>query len=157
MQGERRPLYGQRLARDLTELYSHNFFCSSSTVAIVENGHPPCSYCGYCRNNDFGPQVVLKQYILMHELLLNLLILVKTVGLQIAIHEGPYRGGSYNFLLHIPDSYPFKPVEVIADQPIWHPNIDLRTGRVFLPIDWCPVLTLNSLALAVQVFKSCAK
>jgi ubiquitin-protein ligase len=71
--------------------------------------------------------------------------------LQICIYEGPYRGGCYLFGLNISESYPFRPVEVFAAQPVWHPNIDLYTGKVALPMEWSPVLTLNSLALAVQV------
>ena len=55
------------------------------------------------------------------------------------------------FHMDIPESYPFKVVDVLAEQPIWHPNIDLTSGRVVLPIEWSPVITLNSLALAVQV------
>jgi hypothetical protein len=43
------------------------------------------------------------------------------------------------------------PVEVWAVYPIWHPNIDLRTGKVALPLEWSPVLTLKSIALAVQM------
>ena len=59
--------------------------------------------------------------------------------------------GCYLFELRIPSSYPFKNVDVFSKQPIWHPNIELQSGRVALPIEWSPVLTLNSLAMAVQV------
>ena len=56
--------------------------------------------------------------------------------------------------MNIPESYPFNEVEVwvgAPDRPIWHPNIDLATGRVMLPLEWSPVLTLTSLALAIQM------
>jgi ubiquitin-protein ligase len=73
------------------------------------------------------------------------------IHLSIKIFEGPYRGGCYAFRLDVPENYPFNIVEVWALHPIWHPNIDLETGRVAINVDWCPVLTLNSVALAVQV------
>eukprot|EP01036_Dinobryon_divergens_P035704 gene35704-46318_t len=53
--------------------------------------------------------------------------------------------------MYIPECYPFRPVDVRAEHPIWHPNIDLQSGRVILPLDWSPTLTLNSVALAVQM------
>jgi len=40
---------------------------------------------------------------------------------------------------------------VWAVQPIWHPNIDLFSGKVSIPVAWSPVLTLNSVALGVQM------
>ena len=50
------------------------------------------------------------------------------------------------------DDYPFKPVEIYARHPIYHPNIDIHTGKVaYLPVDWTPVLKLNFIALAVQM------
>jgi ubiquitin-protein ligase len=73
------------------------------------------------------------------------------IALNVCILEGAYRGGHFSFLLDIPINYPFKKVDVWAKHPIWHPNVELLTGRVYLPLDWSPVLTLNSLALAVQV------
>ena len=74
-----------------------------------------------------------------------------SIHLESKVFEGPYRGGRFNFCFNIPANYPFKPVEVWAVQPIWHPNIDLRTGKVAVPLEWSPVLTLHAFALAVQV------
>ena len=74
-----------------------------------------------------------------------------SITLDNQVFEGPYRGGRFSFCFHIPANYPFKPVEVWATHPIWHPNIDLRSGKVAIPLEWSPVLTLNSFALAVQV------
>ena len=71
--------------------------------------------------------------------------------LCVKIFEGPYRGGCFSFALTIPENYPFKAVEVWSKQPIWHPNIELNSGRVVLPLEWSPVITLHTLALAVQV------
>lgn len=75
------------------------------------------------------------------------------ISLESHVFEGPYRGGRFHFCFHISGNYPFKPVEIWATQPIWHPNIDIRTGKVALPLEWSPVLTLHALALAVQVQK----
>lgn len=71
--------------------------------------------------------------------------------MNIQIFEGPYRGGAFCFQFDIPEAYPFKAVEVWSRHPIWHPNVDLQSGRVILPVEWSPVLTLCSLVLAVQV------
>lgn len=57
-----------------------------------------------------------------------------SINLESKVFEGPYRGGRFNFCFHIPANYPFKPVEVWATHPIWHPNIDLRTGNECLRI-----------------------
>lgn len=71
--------------------------------------------------------------------------------LIICIKEGSYRNGHFEFHVNIPSNYPFKMPDVWACHPIWHPNIDLHSGRVFLPLEWSPVLTLTSIAVAVQV------
>ena len=37
---------------------------------------------------------------------------------------------------------------------VWHPNIDVATGKVMMPIlgkDWCPVLSINTVLLGLQV------
>ena len=73
------------------------------------------------------------------------------LNLSVCILEGPYRGGHFTYHIEIPSNYPFKCVDIWATSPIWHPNIDLRTGRVSLPIQWSPVLTLVSVGLAIQV------
>ena len=108
------PMYFQRLNRDITDLLSYNFNCSSSCLSVVKDEN-------------------------------------STISLNVCILEGPYTHGHFSFVLDIPMNYPFKKVDVWAKHPIWHPNVDLLTGRVSLPIEWSPVLTLNSLAVAVQV------
>lgn len=114
-----RPLYAQRLNRDVSELFSNNFNCSGSTLTVLQTS--------------------------------DSLQAEGCLVLRVTIFEGPYRRGTYAFGLNIPENYPFRPVEIFAKQPIWHPNIDLFTGKVALPIEWSPVLTLNSIAVAVQV------
>jgi ubiquitin-protein ligase len=108
-----RPLYYQRLSRDVADLLSHDFNCSSSSMNITQDS--------------------------------------QGLALHICIRDGAYRRGHFCFIFDIPAQYPFKIVDVWARHPIWHPNIDLFTGKVALPLDWSPVLTLNSLAIAVQV------
>lgn len=74
-----------------------------------------------------------------------------SIALEISVFEGPYRGGLFHFCFQIPANYPFRPIEIWAVQPIWHPNIDMKTGRMQIPLDWSPVLTLKSFVIAVQV------
>jgi len=73
------------------------------------------------------------------------------LDVYLCIYEGPYRGGHYKYFIEIPTNYPFKSVEIWARVPIWHPNIDLRSGRVALPLQWSPVLTLVSVCIAIQM------
>ena len=43
---------------------------------------------------------------------------------------------------------------VVCMSRAWHPNIDLHTGYVSLPIlnkDWRPVLSINTVVFALQV------
>lgn len=74
-----------------------------------------------------------------------------SIALEISVFEGPYRGGFFHFCFQIPANYPFRPIEIWAVQPIWHPNIDMKTGRMQIPLEWSPVLTLKSFVIAVQV------
>ncbi len=74
-----------------------------------------------------------------------------SIVLEISVFEGPYRGGVFHFCFQIPANYPFRPPEIWAVHPIWHPNIDLKSGRMQIPLEWSPVLTLKSFARSVQV------
>jgi ubiquitin-protein ligase len=74
-----------------------------------------------------------------------------SIALEISVFEGSYRGGVFHFCFQIPANYPFRPLEIWAVQPIWHPNIDLKSGRMQIPLEWSPVLTLKSFARAVQM------
>lgn len=71
--------------------------------------------------------------------------------LAICILEGPYRGGHFTFLMEIPENYPFRGVDIWCKSPVWHPNIDIRSGKVALPLSWSPVLSLISVAVSMQV------
>jgi len=72
------------------------------------------------------------------------------VEFDICIFEGPYRGGSFRFVLDIPPNYPFSPPEMYSVASLCHPNIHPLSGKVSLPMEWSPVLTLKSAAYAVQ-------
>ena len=79
---------------------------------------------------------------------------VWSVNLAVCPFEGPYRGGHFLFTVNILESYPFVGPDVwvgSSSRPMWHPNIDMETGRVMLPLEWSPVLTLISLVLAIQM------
>lgn len=119
MQGHHRPIYAQRLNKDIAELFNHNFDCSASTLTVkqtADSWNVPGS-----------------------------------IVLVVSIVQGPYRGGVFSFNFDIPENYPFKSVSVWACHSIWHPNIQLTTGKVALPLEWSPVITLRSVAMAVQV------
>jgi ubiquitin-protein ligase len=74
-----------------------------------------------------------------------------SITIEIFVFEGPYRGGKFTFCFQIPSNYPFKALEIWSTHPIWHPNVDLSTGKMHIPLDWSPVLTLTSFARAAQV------
>ena len=61
-------------------------------------------------------------------------------------NDGYWAGFSYTFSFTVPDMYPHEPPKVHCNDPIYHPNIDLK-GNVCLNIlraDWKPVLDLNA-------------
>jgi ubiquitin-protein ligase len=102
--------YLQRLRKDINDLLSHDFSCTSSTASVS-----PGESC-------------------------------EGFFLSLCIHDGPYRGGHFTFYLGVPDTYPFSMVQVTAvNRPIWHPNIDMDTGVVLIPLEWTPVMTAKSL------------
>ncbi len=76
------------------------------------------------------------------------------VNISIVMTAGVYQGGKFTFVMNIPSTYPFYPPIVTSVNRIWHPAVDLYSGRVQLPIladDWRPVLTLNTIVLALQL------
>ncbi|TYZ59056.1 hypothetical protein PybrP1_011362 [[Pythium] brassicae (nom. inval.)] len=73
----------------------------------------------------------------------NMLRLIFTIA--IADVAGPYANGDFTFFVEIPKTYPFH---------VWHPNIDVESGRVMMPIlgkDWSPVLSINTVLLGLQL------
>ena len=54
----------------------------------------------------------------------------------------------------VPKLYPFKPPTLQAKQPIYHPNVELSTGRVALQVlghGWRPVLSVGGVILCLEM------
>ncbi|CAM9122690.1 unnamed protein product, partial [Ectocarpus sp. 6 AP-2014] len=72
----------------------------------------------------------------------------------VSMTAGLFEGATFYFILTIPPSYPFHAPTVVCTSRAWHPNIDLHTGLVSLPIltkDWRPVLSINTVVFALQL------
>lgn len=68
--------------------------------------------------------------------------------------RGPYKGGNFEFKVDIPPMYPFYAPKVTCLTKVYHPNICMHTGRVYIAIlgkDWRPVLTVNAVLLGLQL------
>lgn len=107
--------------KDIQELAQHRFSCNSASTAV-----------------EFPDG---------NENLLN-------IQVTVIMTSGFYRGGSFIFRLTIPPTYPFYAPEVTCTTRVWHPNINPNNGRVDLPIlsiDWRPVLSINTVVLALQL------
>lgn len=79
---------------------------------------------------------------------------VSKIRVSIRMTGGMYERGSFTFLVDIPPAYPFSAPSVTALTRVFHPNIDLATGKVLLPIldkDWRPVLSINAVVFGLQV------
>ncbi|EQC32209.1 hypothetical protein SDRG_09961 [Saprolegnia diclina VS20] len=82
----------------------------------------------------------------------NLLRILITIA--ITDHASAYANGDFKFRIEIPKAYPFHAPVVFSLDRIWHPNIDLHTGRVMFAIlgkDWRPVLSINTILLGLQL------
>eukprot|EP00826_Nyctotherus_ovalis_P019951 TRINITY_DN1621_c0_g1_i8.p1 TRINITY_DN1621_c0_g1~~TRINITY_DN1621_c0_g1_i8.p1 ORF type:complete len:248 (-),score=33.24 TRINITY_DN1621_c0_g1_i8:224-967(-) len=76
-----------------------------------------------------------------------------SVTVWISASAATYNDKPYQFTLLFWEKYPYVPPLVQCNNPIYHPNIEAGTGLVKLSIfnqDWLPVLTLNSIVLALQ-------
>lgn len=71
--------------------------------------------------------------------------------LSICIRDGPYAEAHYTFTIQVPENFPFKGPKIQSMVPIWHPNIELTTGVVTLPLEWSPDLRLVDVALNLQM------
>jgi len=71
---------------------------------------------------------------------------------QIKPTDGLYQGATFNFVVDIPNSYPYDPPKVLCTTLVYHPNIDWD-GKVCLNIlrqDWMPVLSLGSVVFGLM-------
>eukprot|EP01083_Nonionella_stella_P022145 61238_1 len=89
---------------------------------------------------------------------------IVTIHLSIRLHnfkctispaEGYYRDGTFSFDIRIDKNYPYSPPQIHACHPIFHPNINMETLEIGLPIvsptDWKAVLSLNDVLFALQL------
>jgi len=69
--------------------------------------------------------------------------------------EGLYRSAKIQFGIEIPQNYPYDPPSVACKSMIFHPNIELSTGGVNIPIlkleCWMPVLGIGSIIYALRM------
>ncbi|KAL4157183.1 hypothetical protein PRNP1_006208 [Phytophthora ramorum] len=82
----------------------------------------------------------------------NMLRLIFTIS--IADVSGPFANGDFTFFVEIPKTYPFHAPSVRCLTRVWHPNVDMATGKVMMPIigkDWRPVLSINTVLLGLQL------
>ncbi|KAG2860781.1 hypothetical protein PC129_g9944 [Phytophthora cactorum] len=82
----------------------------------------------------------------------NMLQLIFTIS--IIDLSGPFANGDFTFFVDIPKTYPFHAPSVRCLSRVWHPNIDIATGKVMMPIlgkDWRPVLSINTVLLGLQL------
>ena len=128
----------KRINRDIHDLMNHDFDSVSASVLVEEVPSYSSGVHEYLNTSSSSSSART----------------VWSVNLTVCPFEGPYRGGHFLFTVKIADSYPFVGPDVWVGspaRPIWHPNIEMDTGRVMLPLEWSPVLTLVSLVLAIQM------
>jgi len=65
----------------------------------------------------------------------------------------PYKGGTFEVFIEIPQNYPFSPLKMKFQTKVYHPNISSQTGAICLDIlkdSWSPVYTLKTALLSLQ-------
>jgi len=69
-----------------------------------------------------------------------------------AASESPYKNGTFNFNLSLPQNYPFKAPTVTFTTKIYHPGIN-EEGAICVPVlrdEWKPSVTLSSVLSIIQ-------
>ena len=64
----------------------------------------------------------------------------------------PFSGGKFNLILHLTADYPLAPPKVSFTTPVFHPNVDFKTGEVCLDVlksDWSPAWGLATVCRAI--------
>jgi ubiquitin-protein ligase len=50
------------------------------------------------------------------------------------VREGPYKDGIFKFQMNIPPSYPAKAPEVSFISKVYHPLVDLKSGKLDISV-----------------------
>jgi ubiquitin-protein ligase len=51
------------------------------------------------------------------------------------VREGPFKDGIFKFQINIPTSYPAKAPEVTFITKVYHPFVDLKSGKLDLTVN----------------------
>ena len=66
-----------------------------------------------------------------------------------------YSGALFECVIVFSEKYPFSPPSVMVLNRVYHPNIDIDSGELFLDLlsleNWKPVITLSSIIFALQL------
>lgn len=75
---------------------------------------------------------------------------VTVIEFCITVFYGPYRGGHFIFKIEVGAMYPYLQPVIVSAHPLWHPNIDVLTGALQLPVMWSPICSLIWLVTAAR-------
>lgn len=66
-----------------------------------------------------------------------------------------YSGALFECVIVFSEKYPFLPPTIMVLNRVYHPNVDIDTGELFLDLlsrdNWKPVITLSSIIFALQL------
>jgi len=66
-----------------------------------------------------------------------------------------YAGAAFLTLVQFPDNYPFVPPSVLVLNRVYHPNVDIHTGELYMDLltqeSWKPVFTLSSIIFSIEL------
>ena len=71
--------------------------------------------------------------------------------------DSPYQDGQFRLSISIPQDYPLSPPTISFVTPIFHPNVNFKTGEICLDIlkeQWTPVWSLSTACLAIVALLS---